>query len=137
MLKKISVVLLSALVLVYCWGVTASPVFAKYSSEYEVYQKSNSSNATITTVSKREYAKLLYKYGESCVVEKDDFSVDNLFKDFNAKLVWIEKTSYGTSYYAYSPKIKYSKLMFNKKVNLQVFIGEQIKLGTPIIYGSY
>jgi hypothetical protein len=54
-----------------------------------------------------------------------------------AKIIFTEQIEEGTSYYAYSPTIKYRTKIKNKIINLQIFVGKGVKVGSPIIFGSF
>ena len=76
--------------------------------------------------------------GESCRLY--GVSYDRILKDFSAKHVFTEQTSFGTSFYAFSPEISYRTRIGGKIVNLQYFLqsdGGGAVLGTPIIFGGY
>ncbi|MBR2871513.1 MAG: hypothetical protein IKB98_09120 [Clostridia bacterium] len=139
MLKRVSVLLLCALTLIACWWVNSKGVFTGLNvGKIEIYQKSNSSNAQIILVSDLEYKFLTNKYGEACFVDGKDFCLTEFLSHFDANLIFTETLSHGTSYYAYSPKIKYSKKINGEKINLHVFVGKNnVKVASPIIYGSY
>ena len=74
---------------------------------------------------------------ESCVLEKD-FDVEKLLYDLDAEIIFTETSQFVTSIYCFSPKLKYKKIINGEIINLHVAISEsQIKIGSPIIYGSY
>lgn len=113
------------------------PLFNSYSESFEVYTKSASSNAVITTTTKDYYPLIFAKTGESCKI-KGEFDLTSFFIQTGAKLVFKEQTESGTSYYAYSKNIRYKKVINGKKVNLHVHVGKtDITVGSPIIFGSY
>lgn len=120
------------------WQTNNQPCFSDYSNTYEVYEYSNSSSASIQPVSHSEYKFAFNKYGESCQIEKSVFSVNDILNSFSANLIKVEKLAHGTSYYAYSPNIKYRIQLQGQYINLHVFDGEDsLKIGSPIIFGSY
>ena len=140
MFKKLSVLVLCALCLTICWWINGKPIFnnVKGVKLFEIYQRSNSSSAQIQLVDALEYKLATNKYGEACVVEKQGFNVQDFFNQVNANVVFVEKSAYGTSYYGFSNKIKYSKKIYGKKINIHVFVGEsQVKIASPMIFGSY
>ena len=115
----------------------SKPLFSDYSSRFEVYFFDYSSLNGVKNVDKSEYVFCFNLRGESCVVE-NDYTVEQILQDFNAKVVKTEHHDNGTSIYAYSKKIKYKKKVFNKVVNLHIELSNgKITLGSPIIYGSF
>ncbi len=137
MLKKIICVGLCISVL---FGVnfnSRTPVFHNYSDTFELYIGSASSNSKIITVKKQDFPFVNDVKGESVVLKKD-LSVSDIMSRFNAKLLFTETTAEGISFYAYSKNIKYTQNVKGKKINLHVFVAnEYIKIGSPLIYGSF
>ena len=108
---------------------------------FEVYLVSNSSNAEIVSLDKNEVSLCFSKVGEACLLE-EKLDVEKILSTFNATLVFVEEIEgqdyKGTSYYAYSDEIKYKKIINGKKINLHIFTCEEyVKVGTPLIYGSF
>ena len=115
----------------------SKPLFSDYASSFEVYFFDYSTLNGVKTIQKPEYVFCYNLRGESCVVE-NDYTVAQILKDFNAKVVKTETHDNGTSIYAYSSKIKYKKNLFGSVVNLHVELSNgKITLGSPIIYGSF
>ena len=140
MLKKLTIIFLCVISLTICWWVNGKPIFSNLvgAERLEIYQRSNSSRAQIDTVNQLEYKIATNRYGEACVISIQDFKLKEIFDVLHAKLVFTETTNYGVSYYGFSPNIKYSKNLNGKKINVQVFVGEsQVKIASPMIYGSY
>ena len=137
MFKKITATILSVLLLSTVPLFNAKPVFKGYSSEYEVYINSASSSAEIIRVSEKEFPFVKEVCGEAIKIELGQFSLEKFLEEFSAKVVFIEEISEGVSYYAFSKKIKYRKKIRGKTVNLQIFVGESVTVGTPIICGSF
>lgn len=140
MFKKICILFLCVLSLTICWWINGKPIFSNVAGaeRLELYQRSNSSSAQIQTVDTIKYKMATNKYGEACVIKRQDFNLEQFFKEFNATLIFAETTFHGVSYYAFSPNVKYSKNLNGKKINIQVFVGEtHIKVASPMIYGSY
>lgn len=137
MLKK-AIVLLVALFSLCFFGLkNAIPIFTNYADNFEVYTESACSNAVIVSTSKQAYPFILNKYGESCKIQ-GEFDLQSFLADMGAKAVFIEKTESGESYYAYSSDIRYAKTVKNKRVNLQIHIGDcGVTVGSPIIFGSF
>ena len=138
MLKKIFAHLSCFLVIVFLWVIWSYPTFINYSNNSEIYQNKNNSCAKIVSVKNVDIPLQFYRYGEACEVNKEQFNLDQIINDFNATILWMETTDFGKSYYAYSKDLKYSCHLKGQKVNLQIFVGkENVKLASPIIFGSY
>ena len=139
--KKIMSITFALLTLAFVWGINSTPLFKGYSSQYEVYLKSNSSNAQIINCCVKNLWKYFTRYGESCYVENFADFTDNptsFIEELGGKVIFTEQTEKGVSYYGYSPKIKYSKVINGKTINLHLFVGsDYAKIGSPIIFGSY
>ena len=148
------IIIFSAITLFYVWCVNAVPMFSDFVGECEVYSKFSSSQATINKVENENYFTQFFRRGEAVVLPKSylkitchnperlskdelEFVLGDFLDQFNAKLVMLERLEHGVSCYAYSQDIKYSTNIKGKKINLHVFIGETVKIGSPIIYGSY
>ena len=138
MFKKISLILVCVITLI---GVTFSsrrPVFINYSTDFELYLNSSSSMAKIINVDYKNFYLYNNVYGESVVIDVESFKLKDFLKDFNACVVFTESIQDGVSYYAYSPKIKYQKVVNGKRVNLQIVQKQNmIKAGSPLIFGSF
>ena len=111
MLIVCAVILLLGLTLTY-----SAPLFYKKSKTVETYIGDSSSLTQIENLTFFEFLLTKGVKGESVCVEKEGFNLNNLLKEFKAKLVFTESIEQGTSYYAYSPKIPYEK-----KINGQSF----------------
>ena len=108
---------------------------------FEVYLVSNSSNAEIVSLDKNEVSLCFSKVGEACLLE-EKLDVNEILLRFNAKLVFTEEIDgegyKGTCYYAYTEEIRYEKIIDGKKINLHIYSCEEyVKVGTPLIYGSF
>ena len=138
MLKKLCVFLL-AVVLVF--GVSFAyrkPLFSGKENKVEVYLNSPSSLAQIKSVSVLEYYNLTNIVGESVQIDAKNFQLNEFLDKYSATVKFTEKTLQGVSYYAYSPKIKYKKVVNETLVNLQIHISDKsVKVGSPIIFGSF
>ncbi len=138
MFKKISVCLTCALLVFCTCFVNRVPVFKDYASELEVYLNSRDSTADFVTVPVTNFVFLNNIYGESFKTNKEEFDLQNFLEDFSATLINTEQTSYGVSYYAFSKKIKYRTTLFNRPINLHVFISsDTVTVGSPLISGSF
>lgn len=114
------------------------PVFFKYADKYEVYLTDYSCSNATKNVFLLEYLFTFNVKGESCVIDKNEFEKEKFLSDFSATEMFSESTGEIVCFYAYSPKIKYTEKINGKTVNLHVAIGkDQVKVGSPIIYGSF
>lgn len=116
----------------------SAPLFIKKGKTVQAYIGSSSSLAVIEEVDALSFMLLKGVKGESVELDYNEFNLSNFLKEFRAKLLFIEQTEEGVSYYAYSPKIPYQKRINGKTVNLHVFVAsERVKVGSPIIFGSF
>lgn len=136
MLKKGLVFLLSIFCLFSVWQSNSESTLSKYGSPYEFYTQQNSSTARILNGKTLKNMKIFFKTGESIIVDKD--YEQNIIELLQVKISFIETTSNGTSVYGYSNKLKGKINLNGKKVNVQIFYGEEkVVLGSPIILGSF
>lgn len=137
MFKRIFLVVTFFLTLTSLWVATAVPVFGDYADKFEVTLES-SSTANFINLTKKEF---VFKSGiksESFNINADDFNLTDFLNAYGAKTVFIEKTEAGVSYYAYSKKIKYRKLIDEKAINLHINISnDSVTVGSPIIFGGF
>ena len=137
-MRKIFALFLSIIVFAFCFYslyAEKSPVFKAYAEEYELYCKAGSFGDGIVYATSENFARYKNVKGESC---KTDVSYEQVLRDFSATPVYSEETVGGTSYYAYSPRIKYKVYVNGKAVNIHYYAGKTYsKLGTPIIFGSF
>ena len=137
MFKKIFTILLSIIISFTFNMVNNKPLFLGFSDKFELYLGSSSSTAMIVLVDENTFINYKNVCGESFKAEKNNFDLENFLQRFNAKIVFTETIEQGISYYAYSNKIKYKKTVRGKLVNLQIFIGDMVTVGAPIIFGSF
>ena len=141
MLKRISFILVAVFTLFAVWWINSVPIFYGYSDKFEIYKTDSASITEIVQVDSIQYRFESNVCGESCLISKtlcDSFDVNDFFSKFNAEISIIEQTEECVSYYGYSKDIKYVKIMDGKPINLHVAVGnEQIKVGSPIIFGSF
>lgn len=138
MFKKLCAIFLAFFVLSWAFTVNDKPVFGAYAERFELYLLDNSSSAYIVSVSKDEYSAYKKIMGESCKVDKQNFSISDFLFDMGATLIFVEENEFGTSYFGFSPKIKYKKSTSGGTINLHVFIGEsEVSIGSPVIFGSF
>ena len=94
MLKKISVITLSFLIILFFATSNAKPIFGAYTNSFEIYLFNPSSNAKILTVSKNEYPFIHNKVGESCKIS-GEFSLCEFLTDLSATIIFTEKLTRG------------------------------------------
>lgn len=142
MLKKIiagalTFIMIATFAVVYKFTATKSPLFA-FSDYVEVYALCGSFGKG-RTVNSLEYSFVKNAAGESCaLIKNDDLCAEEIVKSLGGEILFTEQTEYGVSYYAYSPKVKYKTRLYGKTVNVHVFNNaDGVKIGLPIIYGSY
>lgn len=136
MLKKCAVpfaVIIAVILIVF---VSIAPIFNGYSTTFEIYR--GDSGSQIQTVDYKGYVLAGKIKGEAVTIDKQGFDLDKFLRAFRAKIKVMETVGQGVNYYAYSTKIPYSQRVKGKTVNLQIFMGETtVKVGTPMIYGSF
>ena len=138
MLKKILVFPCCFFLLLGVYAFNDKPVFFGYAERFEIYLLNASSTAQIVEISEKDYKAFNGIKGESCKIQSENFSVEKFFSEFCAEIIFEEHTAFGTSYYGFSPKIKYRKQILDKTVNLHIFVGESgVTVGSPIIFGSF
>ena len=138
MLKKVFVLIFSVFIVMSLIVFNNTPVFSDYADKYEVYLTDFSCSEKIISVNKFQYPFVFNVKGESAIIEKQNFSLTAFLKDLNAQIVICESGENYTCYYAYSPTLKKSKVIKDKMINLHIAITENcVKVGSPIIYGSF
>ena len=76
--------------------------------------------------------------GESVSLKKENFDLNEFLSDMNAEVVFVEQTEEMNLYYAYSPNLKYKKIVDGRLVNVQIAIAkERVTVGSPLIFGSF
>lgn len=131
------VAVVSVVVFILLFLANTSFYLKDFNGQFEVYNFSSSSNATITSTKKEDMKYILNKTGEGCFLS-ENIEINEILSMLSASVVFTESTENGTSYYAYCSNIKMGKMINNRKINVQIHISEQgIKIGTPIIYGSF
>ena len=112
------------------------PTFYGYSKEFTVYD-GFSSSVRSKTVGEGDFP-LVNACGESFTVNNGEITTQQIIDEYSGTLVFTEKTEQGESFYAYSEKIATYVKIFGKKVNLHIFVGNEITVvGSPIIFGSF
>ncbi len=137
MLKKVCALLAVLISLAVIGSGNSSSVFLGYADKFEVCL-SHGSNGQILSVNETDLRFLTAIKGESFKVSKNSFDLDVFLSEFNGKVLIVERIESGTSYYGYSPKIKYRKIMNGMTINFHVFVGDKtVTVGAPVIYGSF
>ncbi len=131
MQKKLGVALsLFTIFLLFLLG--AFPTFLGLTKNSEVYQCSYSSSCDIL-----DGTFSFLKTGEGGVL-KEGVTRREVMERFEARLVFTEEVDGVVNYYCYSEKIKCSSLIKGKKINLHFAErGVAVKVGTPLIFGSF
>ncbi|MBO7149581.1 MAG: hypothetical protein J6V71_01680 [Clostridia bacterium] len=138
MLKKCMVIFSSIVLIIAMFCIGNMPLFTNKSGSYEVYLENSSNSQSIINVNIRDFALIFNKKGESVYIENKGFELHNFLCEMKANLLFIEEIDGKVSYYAYSPKLKYMQRVKSHNVNLHVVVGESmVKVGSPIIYGSF
>ncbi len=136
-LKSLLIIVLCFVAVTLAFIVNGGSYLKGFSGEYEYYLNGYSSTATIIKSESRTIFPLS-KTGEAVALENGGVSVAEILDKLSAKPVFSEVIEQGESVYAYSPLIKISKLINGKRVNVQIFTAkDKIKIGVPIIYGSF
>ena len=137
-MKRVLVTLCALAVTFILFYLNAKPVLSGWGDKFEVYLLENGSNAQIISLTEQEFLFYRDVTGESVELLGDSTTAMQIFDLFGAKTVWIERLEHGVSYYGYSDKIRYRKVISSQAVNIQVFVSnEKIVVGCPLIYGSF
>lgn len=137
MFKRFFALVLAFILVLFVAIINRTPVFENYSDYFELYIGSHSSNAQIVTVKKGDVFTFCGVKGQAFSTDKEGFDLNKFLSELDAKIVFEERVEQGVSYYAFSSKLKNKKKIAGKTVNVQIFIGNTVKVGTPIIYGSF
>ena len=137
MLKKIVILIIGFVIVLGVAVNNKAPVFYGYSNRFEVCLDKASSSTEIIRVSDKEFYIFEKVGGECFSTDYEEFNLDNFLRKYNAQIVMVEQLEQGISYYAYSPTLKYKALILGKTVNLQIFIGDRVTVGSPFIFGSF
>lgn len=138
MFKKIMVFLMCITVLSCTFFINKTPIFNAYASNFELYLNSPTSNAQFVRADALSYPFYKNVYGEGFKISSRDFNLERFLKDFSATVILVEEIEHGISYYAYSNQIKYRTILFNRPINLHVFVSEtSVTVGSPLILGSF
>ncbi len=138
MLKKVLIVISAITVLFLASVFSLAPLFSSYSKRYEAYLYNSSSLAKIVNVNKTEFIFLKGVKGESVRLSANNFDLSGLLLEFDAEIIFTERVENKTLYYAYSPRIKYKKVVRGQKINLQIATdSDNVTIGSPLIFGSF
>ena len=138
MCKRILVVISAILLTVCLFFANNTPLFKGYANNCEIYLDDCSNTKAIINLKNDKYPFIFNKKGESVCIEKQTFDLHTFLLEMRASVIFSEIVDGKTSYYAYSPKIKYMQKVKNRNINLHVVIGENsVKVGSPVIYGSF
>ena len=133
--KAIFVFFLVSLLLSLALMFNRQPILSEY-NKMEMYLADGSFFSPV----KLEKGDLIFGKicGESYILDGNNFNKDELFCLLKAKQIFTEEIDGGISVYGFSKKIRYSKNIKGNKVNVQLFIkGDFVKVGFPLIYGSF
>ena len=132
-LKIIALFLMIVTVISVMYAAYSQPKLLEYSEKVETYFIKDGSDCVIKTVKRGEPAFL--RKGESCEIS---LSAEEILKKLDVAVRRIEITNGIVSYYGYTKKFNYSINLYGEIINVHVAAGNGIvRLGTPIIYGSY
>lgn len=138
MLKKVSTILSALILTISLFFMTNTPIFNSNANTCEVYLDSCSNSNKIISVVSKDYPFILGKKGESTQIEKQTFNLHTFLLEMRAHLIFSEEIEGKTSYYAYSTKIKYMQKVKGHNINLHIVVcSDTVKVGSPIIYGSF
>ncbi len=119
------------------WYLNSESRLKEFGTLYETYTECSNSSGKILHSDDGLRKTCFLKVGESVRVN-GDISYRKILKDLNARLVFTESISEGTSYYAYSSLLKTKTQIKGKSVNLHIFVGKNSTVvGTPMILGSF
>lgn len=137
MFKKFFSLALAILLLATFSAFNAAPVFFDYADRLELYLGDAGSAGEIISVDKKDYFFIKGISGESFKADKENFDLQDFLDELDAQIILVEKIEQGISLYAFSSKIKYRSQIDGKTVNLHIFVGQTITVGSPLIFGSF
>ena len=138
MLKKVFAVFSAVILIISMLFISNAPIFSDFSNSYEVYLDDCSNSKAILNLNKTGFEMIFGKKGESVCIEKQTFNLHIFLVTMQANLIFSEEIDGKISYYAYSPKLKYMQTIRNQNVNLHIVVSRNsVKVGSPIIYGSF
>ena len=138
MLKKALALIVSIIVICSLYITYKQPIFKDYSKMFEVSLCDYSLSQNLKNVNNLEFLFMSGIKGESSIVEMNEFDLHEFLDKMNAKVVFEREVCGVKSYYCYSRNIKYQKRVEGHMINLQIAITNNfVKVGSPIIYGSF
>ena len=138
MFKRIVCLFLVSVSLLFFFYANKKPVLSDFSKTYEISIKNYSSAENLLTVSQAEFLAVYKVCGESVTLSIDDISESELIEKLHAIKVFENEINGEKHTYYFSYKIKYGVTLNGRTVNLHIALnGDKIKIGTPIIYGSF
>lgn len=137
MRKKAVLLIVFLFMLTGMWYLNSDNELRKFGSLYETYTESLSSSGKIIKSDDGLHKICFLKVGESVTVN-GDINYETILEHLNARLVFTESILEGTSYYAYTSRLKGKTELKGKSVNLHIFVGKNSTVvGTPMIFGSF
>jgi len=136
-LKKVSVIIASLIVVMCLFIANRMPVLDR-ANEYEIYLENYSTTEQIKKVKKEDYKFILGVKGESFSLKNENFCLDEFVKELDLHIVYEENLGEVVCYYGYSKKVKYLESIDGNLINVHIAVrNECVKIGFPIIYGSF
>lgn len=134
-MKRILYIFISLIILVFSWALHSTPVLSGLGKSVEVSVSLGGSASNFITVPSG--TPIWANFGESVVVDSEENLLE-FIKLYNIDFLFSESTFDGVSYYGYSKKIPHVEIVNGKKVNFHVHCaGRVVKVGIPLIYGSF
>lgn len=137
MLKRLFILCLCAVMPFLSHISLNASIFSGYTEKVEIYLGGSGSLSQIQTIDVKDYPYFSGVCGQAFKTDLNEFDLKSFLDDFDAKVIFTESIDEGVSYYAYSPKIKERVNLNGKTINLQIFIGNSVTVGAPLIYGSF
>lgn len=138
MLKRAVAIIVSIILIISLYITYKQPIFKDYAKTYEVSLSDYSLSQGLKKVNSLEFLFVGEIKGESCIIEMDNFKLNEFLDQMKAEIVFEREIDGVKSYYCYSNKIKYQKRVEGQVINLQIATTNKfVKVGSPIIYGSF
>ena len=138
MFKKAVALTIATLLFLSLYITYKQPIFKDYANDFEVSLCDYSLSQGLKSVNSVEFLFTSKIKGESCMIEMDNFDINEFLDKMNAKVVFEREINGVKSYYCYSNSIKYQKRVEGHIINLQIATTNKfVKVGSPIIYGSF
>jgi hypothetical protein len=136
--KRTFLILLISIFFAFYYVSTPKIILPSSFKSAEVYLSDGSYGKIITTTS----ANGIYNFkkrGEAYTFSKQ-LDINTLLDYYSATTIFTESGEWGQSVFAYSKNIKYRKEINGKTINVHIHKNAktgEIKIGFPIIYGSF